>query len=75
MPEQLAELKKHFPTSRDAASYAMDTFPIVRRRDEEKRVEYSTKRVILEISEVVVLVDLVRRRGRQLVWRNGEICA
>lgn len=27
----------------------MDTFPIVKRKDEEKHCEYRTKRVILEI--------------------------
>jgi hypothetical protein len=30
-------------------AYIMDTFPIVRRKDEEKHGEYRTKRVILEI--------------------------
>jgi hypothetical protein len=48
-PEELAELKRHFATPRDAVAYIMDTFPIVRRKDEEKHVEYRTKRVILEI--------------------------
>jgi len=48
-PEELTELKCHFPTPRDAVDYIMDTFPIVRRKDEEKRGEYRTKRVILEI--------------------------
>ncbi len=46
---ELAELKRHFPTPRDAVSYIMDTFPIVRRKDEEKWGECRTKRVILEI--------------------------
>jgi hypothetical protein len=48
-PDELAELKKHFPTPREAVSYIMDTFPIVRRKDEEKYGEYRTKRAILEI--------------------------
>ncbi len=49
-PEELAELKRHFPTPRDAVAYIMDTFPIVRRKDEEKfNGDYRTKRVILEI--------------------------
>ena len=48
-PEELAALKKHFPTPRDAVAYIMDTFSIVKRRDEEKWGEYRTKRVILEI--------------------------
>lgn len=46
---ELAELKKYFPTPRDAVSYIMETFPIVKSRDEEKYAEYRTKRVILEI--------------------------
>ncbi|NPV03466.1 MAG: N-6 DNA methylase [Syntrophaceae bacterium] len=48
-PAELAELKKHFLTPRDAVAYIMDTFPIVRRKDEEKYGDYRTKRVILEI--------------------------
>ena len=47
--EQLADLERRFPTPRDAVAYIMDTFPIVRRKDEEKHDEYRTKRVILEI--------------------------
>jgi len=38
-----------FQTPRDAVRYIMDTFPIVRRKDEAKYGEYRTKRVILEI--------------------------
>ena len=41
--------RRRFPTPRDAVAYIMDTFPIVRRKDEEKHDEYRTKRVILEI--------------------------
>jgi hypothetical protein len=53
-PEQLAELKQHFPTPRDAVAYIMDTFPIVRRNDEEKYGgDYRTKRVILEIYDAM----------------------
>jgi hypothetical protein len=49
-PEELAGLRRHFPSTRDAVSYIMDTFPIVRRKDEEKyNGDYRTKRVILEI--------------------------
>jgi hypothetical protein len=48
-PEELAELKRHFATPWDAVAYIMDTFPIVKRKDEEKYGEYRTKRVILEI--------------------------
>lgn len=48
-PEELAELMRHFSSPRDAVDYIMETFPIVRRRDEEKYGGYRTKRVILEI--------------------------
>ena len=34
---------------REDAEYIMDTFPIVKRKDEKKYGEYRTKRVILEI--------------------------
>lgn len=57
-PEELAELKKHFPTPRDAVAYIMDTFPIVRRKDEEKYGDYRTKRVILEIYDE--MADAIR---------------
>jgi hypothetical protein len=39
---------------RDAVAYIMDTFPIVRRKDEEKyNGDYRTKRVILEIYDAM----------------------
>ena len=49
----LARLKASFPTPRDAVAYIMDTFPIVRRRDEAKFGEYRTKRVILDIYDAM----------------------
>lgn len=53
-PEQLAELKRHFPTPRDAVSYIMDTFPIVRRKDEERyNGDYRTKRIVVEIYDAM----------------------
>lgn len=49
-PEELTELKRHFPNPRDAVAYILDTFPIVKRKDEEKYDgDYRIKRVILEI--------------------------
>jgi hypothetical protein len=52
--EDLARLKQSFPTPRDAVAYIMDTFPIVRRKDEEKfDGEYRTKRIILEIYDAM----------------------
>ena len=52
-PEQLAELTRHFPSPRDAVSYIMDTFPIVRRKDEQTYGEYRTKRMILDIYDAM----------------------
>jgi len=50
MAEDLARLKTSFSIPRDAVGYIMNTFPIVRRKDEEKyNGDYRTKRVILEI--------------------------
>ena len=50
----LARLKVSFPTPRDAVVYIMDTFPIVRRRDEaEFDGGYRTRRVILEIYDAL----------------------
>ena len=52
--EALTRLKASFPTPRDAVAYIMDTFPIVKRRDEEKfNGDYRTKRVILEIYDAM----------------------
>ena len=48
-PEQLADLKRHFPTPRAAVTYILDTFPGVRREDEANHDEYRTKRTILDI--------------------------
>jgi hypothetical protein len=50
----LARLESNFQTPRSAVEYIMDTFPIVRRRDEEKHQgDYLTKRVILEIYDAM----------------------
>ena len=50
----LALLKASFPTPRDAVAYIMDTFPIVRRRDETQfDGDYRTRRVILDIYDAL----------------------
>ncbi len=50
----LARLKTSFQAPRDAVGHIMDTFPIVRRKDEEKYDgDYRTKRVILEIYDAM----------------------
>ena len=51
--EQFADLKRRFPTPRDAVASILDTFPGVRREDEEKYGEYRTKCVILEIYDAM----------------------
>jgi hypothetical protein len=48
-PEQLAQLKRYFPTPRDAVAYILETFPIVKRKDEQKYGRYRTKETILEM--------------------------
>lgn len=52
-PKQLASLKEHFPTPRDAVSYILDQFPIVKRKDEEAHGWYRTKERILEIYDAM----------------------
>lgn len=47
--EDLGRLKASFQRPRDAVAYVMDTFPIVRRKDEENYGDYRTKLQILAI--------------------------
>lgn len=44
-----ARLKEAFPTPRHAVEYVMDTFPLVRKADEERHGHYRTKQRILEV--------------------------
>ncbi len=48
-----------FGLSRDDASYVLDTFPIVRRKDEAAHGEYRTKRAILEQYDEMARTSLV----------------
>jgi len=60
-------LTKDFPTPRHAVDYIMETFPIVKRRDEESHGEYRTKRLILEIyDEMQQAVDTGRQYQTRL---------
>ena len=52
-PSNSSELKRHFPTPRDAVSYILDTFPGVRREDEANHDDYRTKRTILDIYDAI----------------------
>jgi hypothetical protein len=47
------ELLKSLPTPRDAVAYIMDTFPIVRRKDEDAHGHYRTKDRILAIYDTL----------------------
>jgi hypothetical protein len=52
--QQPAALTQSFPTPRTAVSYILDTFPIVKRKDEAKfNGDYRTKRIILEIYDAL----------------------
>ena len=52
--QQPAALTQAFPTPRAAVAYILDTFPIVKRKDEAKfNGDYRTKRVILEIYDAM----------------------
>lgn len=46
--QQPEALTRAFPTPRHAVSYIMDTFPIVKRKDEAKHGHYRTKETILQ---------------------------
>jgi hypothetical protein len=48
-----AELLDYFPSPRDAVSYIMGTFPIVRRRDEQAHGHYRTKDRILQLYDAM----------------------
>ncbi|MYN68491.1 MAG: N-6 DNA methylase [Acidobacteria bacterium] len=50
---ELDELRAHFSSPRAAVGYVMDTFPIVRRKDEERFGQYRTRDVILEIYDAL----------------------
>ena len=52
-PDELSALEVWFPTPRDAVAYMMDTFPIVRHKDEKEHGEYRTKRVVLEVYDAI----------------------
>ncbi|RZO86862.1 MAG: hypothetical protein EVA65_00875 [Oceanococcus sp.] len=54
--EQLLELRRHFATPRKAVEYIMDTFPIVRRKDEQRYGGvFRSKQVVLEIYDKMQL--------------------
>lgn len=50
---ELNSLKHAFPTPRHAVEHILESFPIVKRKDEDAYGEYRTKRVILEIYDAM----------------------
>jgi hypothetical protein len=53
---EVAELRRHFPTPRDAVAYVLDQFPIVRQRDEQLfEGHYRTKERILAIYDAILV--------------------
>jgi len=50
-------LLAYFPTPRDAVAYIMETFPIVKRKDEQTHGTYRTKDTILEIYDEMARVS------------------
>jgi len=50
------ELLRHFLSPRDALVYIMETFPIVKRKDEQTHGHYRTKDTILEIYDEMAMV-------------------
>jgi hypothetical protein len=57
---QPEDLTKAFLTPRHAVSYIMETFPIVKRREEQRfRGDFRTKRVILEIYDTIAACGTV----------------
>jgi hypothetical protein len=62
------ELLGHFPTPRHAVEYIMETFPIVKRKDEQAHGHYRTKDTILEIYDEmaeVIAINAVEAAGQQ----------
>jgi len=51
--QQPEALTHAFPTPRHAVSYIMDTFPIVKRKDEARHGRYRTKETILQIYDAL----------------------
>ncbi len=51
--KELSELKRYFPTPRHAVEHVMNSFPIVKRKDENEHGCYRTKEVILEIYDAM----------------------
>jgi hypothetical protein len=49
--DELARLRSHFPTPRDAATHLLNSFPLVRGKDEKAHGTYRTRETILRLYE------------------------
>jgi hypothetical protein len=49
--ENLASLRAHFPIPKDAATHILNSFPIVREKDEKAHGHYRTRDTILALYE------------------------
>lgn len=49
--EDLARLRTHFPTPKDAAAHLLNSFPLVRQKDEKAHGSYRTRDTILALYE------------------------
>jgi hypothetical protein len=78
------ELLSYFPSPRYAVEYIMDTFPIVKRKDEKEYGEYRTKLRILEIYDQIPIAyppnrvrsTLIPSRPPAIKWKlhpSGEV--
>jgi hypothetical protein len=63
--EQLAALTAHFPTPRHAVLHIMDSFPLVKKKDEEAHGSFRTKDRILEIYD-----EMLDARRRGIEWQS-----
>ena len=53
--EDLSRLRAHFPTPKDAAAHILNSFPIVREKDEAAHGSYRTRDTILALYEAFTI--------------------
>ncbi|QFG03958.1 Eco57I restriction-modification methylase domain-containing protein [Tepidiforma bonchosmolovskayae] len=61
------ELRALFPTPRDAVSYILDQFPIVKRHDEQRYGSYRTAELVLEAWDRIAAAEAGRAPYRSLL--------
>ena len=71
------ELLEYLPTPRHAVEYIMETFPIIKRRDEQAHGYYRTKDTLLEIYDemaVVIAANEAARTARRPTTAQYQTC-